>query len=75
MTMVTVSSAMVIFDFMNFLLLLLFVLLIVVLSHTLSLIFVTANELRLDTSGVEDLDKLLINTMFEVVFYAVKLIG
>ncbi|KAL0355118.1 UNVERIFIED_CONTAM: Spastin [Sesamum radiatum] len=27
-----------------------------------------ASELRLDTSGVEDLDKLLINTMFETVF-------
>ncbi|CAA0827285.1 AAA-type ATPase family protein [Striga hermonthica] len=30
--------------------------------------FCKANELRLDTSGVEDLDKLLINTMFETVF-------
>ncbi|KAL6518000.1 hypothetical protein OROMI_033701 [Orobanche minor] len=30
--------------------------------------FCNANELRLDTSGVEDLDKLLINTMFETVF-------
>ncbi|KAL2492264.1 AAA-type ATPase family protein [Abeliophyllum distichum] len=30
--------------------------------------FCSANELRLDTSGVEDLDNLLINTMFETVF-------
>ncbi|KAK6127604.1 hypothetical protein DH2020_038642 [Rehmannia glutinosa] len=30
--------------------------------------FCNANELRLDTSGVEDLDRLLINTMFETVF-------
>ncbi|CAA0816548.1 AAA-type ATPase family protein, partial [Striga hermonthica] len=30
--------------------------------------FCNANELRVDTSGVEDLDKLLINTMFETVF-------
>ncbi|KAL0342326.1 UNVERIFIED_CONTAM: Spastin, partial [Sesamum calycinum] len=30
--------------------------------------FCNASELRLDTSGVEDLDKLLINTMFETVF-------
>ncbi|XP_042002426.1 uncharacterized protein LOC121751692 [Salvia splendens] len=30
--------------------------------------FCNANELRLDTSGVEDLDKLLIDTMFETVF-------
>ncbi|KAL6494382.1 hypothetical protein OROGR_031182 [Orobanche gracilis] len=30
--------------------------------------FCNANELRLDISGVEDLDKLLINTMFETVF-------
>ncbi|KAL8474600.1 hypothetical protein ACS0TY_031160 [Phlomoides rotata] len=30
--------------------------------------FCNVNELRLDTSGVEDLDKLLINTMFETVF-------
>ncbi|KAL9170135.1 hypothetical protein ABFS82_04G124600 [Erythranthe guttata] len=30
--------------------------------------FCNADELRLDTSGVEDLDKLLINTMFEAVF-------
>ncbi|KAK6118094.1 hypothetical protein DH2020_048164 [Rehmannia glutinosa] len=31
-------------------------------------IYDLANELRLDTSGVEDLDRLLINTMFETVF-------
>ncbi|KAK4436871.1 Spastin [Sesamum alatum] len=30
--------------------------------------FCNASELRLDTSGVEDLDKLLINIMFETVF-------
>ncbi|CAA3027719.1 AAA domain-containing FHA domain-containing [Olea europaea subsp. europaea] len=30
--------------------------------------FCNATELRLDTSGVEDLDKLLIDTMFETVF-------
>ncbi|KAL1563633.1 hypothetical protein AAHA92_06074 [Salvia divinorum] len=30
--------------------------------------FCNANELRLDTSGVEDLDKLLIDAMFETVF-------
>ncbi|KAI3454998.1 hypothetical protein Pfo_011661 [Paulownia fortunei] len=30
--------------------------------------FCNANELRLDTSSVEDMDKLLINTMFETVF-------
>ncbi|KAL1553960.1 hypothetical protein AAHA92_14573 [Salvia divinorum] len=30
--------------------------------------FCNANDLQLDTSGVEDLDKLLIDTMFETVF-------
>ncbi|KZV29216.1 hypothetical protein F511_22381 [Dorcoceras hygrometricum] len=30
--------------------------------------FCNANELRLDTSGIEDMDKLFINTMFETVF-------
>ncbi|XP_075503504.1 uncharacterized protein LOC142540918 [Primulina tabacum] len=30
--------------------------------------FCHANELRLDTSGIEDMDKLFINTMFETVF-------
>lgn len=74
-TMVMVSSAMVIFNFTAFCLILLYELLIAILSHTMSLISVTANELRLDTSGVEDLDKLLINTMFEVGLHAVKLIG
>lgn len=63
-TRVRDSSAMVIFTFTAFLL---FVLcqLVDLVSHTFCL-FITANELRLDTSGVEDLDKLLIDAMFEV---------
>ena len=45
-------------------------------SLIISLYFLSlVSDLRLEPMGVEDLDKLLINTLFEVSLYFVRIVG